>query len=300
MDINFELPTNIDVEKIKADQLDLVLSYPKTKVLIEAQNIPLETVKKYLNYFVKVVKDDLSLHEDDSLLNKELNGFISGISYDKKSNTITQTYAYIPKRAELEKIKNKYLIREIEEDVFNYTLKDCLKHFRDERTPLISKLAIIAKNGKANKGIYIDGDPETGKSFILAVFSKFLGKLDSTSDLVFIDCNREFEYAKNLYEKNREQFDDYLVVLQKTQYLFIDDFGKEYKQAFNFTNILIPVLEYRKEHHLLTFFTSSFRPTEIPSIYRYGKEMSEASKKLSHLILDLTEECQLKGMKYYF
>ena len=298
MELKFEIPENIDLEKIKNDQLNLVLSYPKTKTLIEQEQIPLEIVKKNIHYFIKVIKDDLSFKNDDSLLNKELNGLISGIKYYSRLNKIEQTYSYIPKKAELEKIKEKYIIREIEEVIFNYSFKDVLKHFAKERKPIVALLASIAKEGKAEKGIYLDGDEKTGKSFILGVFSKFLAKNESTKNLVYIDANIEFEYAKDLFEKSKFLFDEYIETLKTTQYLFIDDFGKEFKHIFNLDNVLIPVLEYRKENNLLTFFSASIRPNEIPTLYRFGLDMTKAAKKVSELITETTKELNLKGMPY--
>jgi hypothetical protein len=93
-DFKFEIPENLNVEDIKKQQLDCVLIYPKTKKIIEEQNIPLDIVKRYIHFFVKVINDDISFKKDSSLNNKELNGLIAGIisdsiifyKYDEKSN----------------------------------------------------------------------------------------------------------------------------------------------------------------------------------------------------------------------
>lgn len=300
MEINFEIPKNLNLDEIKEKQLNLVLSYPKTKKIIEEQNIPLDLVKAYIHYFIKVIKDEESFKKDDSLLNAELNGFISGIKYNEKTRIIEQTYSYIPKRAELKSIKEKYLLKEIDDSLFKYSLKDTLKHFANERKLLVATLAAIAKDGEPNKGIYIDGDPLTGKSFILGVFSKFLAKNKKTKEIAYLDSNVEFEYIKKLFERSPLQFEEYLEGLKTVQYLFIDDFGKEFKHIFNLDNILIPVLEYRKEHNLITFFSASIRPSEITSLYCFGADMTSSARKVSSLIKESTKEFSLKGIPYPF
>ena len=70
------------------------------------------------------------------------------------------------------------------------------------------------------------------------------------------DCN---EYFKKYLESSKEKFD----YIKKVPLLLIDDIGAEGLTAYNRDEVLCPLLQYRMDNYLPTFFTSNLSLKEL-------------------------------------
>ena len=113
------------------------------------------------------------------------------------------------------------------------------------------------KKGIANKGLYLTGNFGCGKTYLIAAIFNELAKSNYKSSIIFWpeflrqafydDFNAKFEYVK------------------KAPLLLIDDIGAEGLTAWNRDEILCPLLQYRMDNNLTTFFTSNFSILSIPT-----------------------------------
>ena len=105
------------------------------------------------------------------------------------------------------------------------------------------------ENGKKIKGLYLHGNFGCGKTYLIAAIFNELAKDGIKSSIIFWpdflrqafydDFNSKFEYVK------------------KVPLLLIDDIGAEGLTAWNRDEILCPLLQYRMDNNLTTFFTSN-------------------------------------------
>lgn len=125
--------------------------------------------------------------------------------------------------------EKKFVARQFDESAFAYKMKDCLSYFASARYPIVRKMNDFVKDVSIGKGLYLSGDPKTGKSFLLSVFAVRLSKEPTTKSIAFIDCPNEFASMQACFRDNLTMFRFYLEEMQEAQYLFLDDLGKEFK-----------------------------------------------------------------------
>lgn len=298
--LEFNLPT-ISIEelnKIKKEKLEVILDDEDIKEMMNLNNLDINFIKENIYYFSKYKEDkDLcKACKDPSLCKKKGCHLSLSLALDK-NNKISFIFSKCPFEKEIDKLKGKYLYRQFYDEIFNYKLSNCLDYFALERAPIIKKMMEFRKNPSA-KGMYIYGSPENGKSFILSVFSVYLAKSDSTKEISFIDCETYFKSLENNFNDDINYFNFVIDELKKTQYLFLDDLGKEFKNEFAIINVLIPILEYRKENHLTTFISSSYSIKELKMAYSKIKNGSKISSILEELLSETMTSLKLAGMKF--
>ncbi len=101
----------------------------------------------------------------------------------------------------------------------------------------------------SSKGLYLYGNFGCGKSYLLAALLNELAKQNHVSAMVFWP---EF-LRQAFYDDFKEKFE----YVKKVPILLIDDIGAENVTAWNRDEILCPLLQYRMEEGLTTFFTSN-------------------------------------------
>lgn len=137
------------------------------------------------------------------------------------------------------------------------------------------------------KGLYLNGNFGCGKTYLIAAIFNELAKSNHKSCIIFWpeflrqafynDFNSKFEYVK------------------KIPLLLIDDIGAEGLTAWNRDEILCPLLQYRMDNNLSTFFTSNLNLKELElhlSITKSGVDEVKAKRIISR-IEQLTENKQM-------
>ncbi len=113
------------------------------------------------------------------------------------------------------------------------------------------------ESGRTCKGLYLHGNFGCGKTYLIAAIFNELAKKNYKSSIIFWpeflrqvfydDFNSKFEYVK------------------KVPLLLIDDIGAEGITAWNRDEVLCPLLQYRMDNNLTTFFTSNLTMKELES-----------------------------------
>ena len=108
------------------------------------------------------------------------------------------------------------------------------------------------KKERKGKGLYLHGSFGGGKSYLVTALFTELAKEKVESVIVFWP-----EFLRNLKSSFESDFEQKINKIKKAPLLLIDDIGAENTTAWNRDEILCPILQYRMDHALSTFFTSN-------------------------------------------
>ena len=186
-------------------------------------------------------------------------------------------------------LKNIYAI-DIPEAIRNARMKDI---YTDDkaRYDVIKYLKSFIDNPLKGKGLYLHGNFGCGKTYLVTAALNELAKKDIKSAIVFWP---EFlKYLKTLF--NTDGFEEVMNKVMKAPILLIDDIGAENTTAWGRDEILCPILQYRMDEGLKTFFTSNLNLEELEthlSVTKDGADIVKA-KRIIERIKQLTIDSEM-------
>jgi hypothetical protein len=126
------------------------------------------------------------------------------------------------------------------------------------------------------------------------------GYADATRNGKGLCVNRlgEIVFKHDFYFFHRADKGRFLVTKSCKAWL-IDDLGKEsFKTKFSVEKILLPIITYRNEKGLPTCITSKYSPTDLISVYGYGKETKSFIQEVSKTIKNNYSCILLDGLNF--
>jgi len=112
------------------------------------------------------------------------------------------------------------------------------------------------KENPHQKGLYLHGNFGSGKSYLISAMFNELAKQEIKSAIVFWPAFlTDLKNSFNSTYKN--EFSDKYNEVKKAPLLLIDDIGAESMTPWGRDEILCPILQYRMDEKLPTFFTSN-------------------------------------------
>ncbi len=165
-----------------------------------------------------------------------------------------------------------------------------IKYFNTPRTLQDASMESIYKNDKSRfevilwigeflknyteetnqKGLYLSGNFGCGKTYLVAALFNELAKKGYQSAILFWP---EF-LRQAFYDDFKEKYE----YVKKVPLLLIDDIGAENVTAWNRDEILCPLLQYRMEEGLTTFFTSNLSLNDLEEHLASSKAGVESIK----------------------
>ena len=146
------------------------------------------------------------------------------------------------------------------------------------------------KDDSNQKGLYLYGNFGCGKSYLVSALFNELARDGIKSAIVFWP-----EYLRDLKasfnSEYKGEFNDKFNSIKKAPLLLIDDIGAESATAWSRDEILCPILQYRMDEKLPTFFTSNLDLKALENhfaITSKGDEIVKAGRIISR-IKQLTE-----------
>ena len=173
-------------------------------------------------------------------------------SYDacKKLNKELKENAY----------KNNLDFYEMPKDIKEASLKDIYKDDK-ARLPIIKYFKEFMDHYQDEvkpKGIYLTGSFGSGKTYLIAALFNEMAKKGIRSILVYYP-----DFLRNLKSSFSSDYDEKYNHIKKVPLLLLDDIGAETVSNWSRDEILGPLLQYRMENHLPTFFTSNLTLEEL-------------------------------------
>ena len=127
--------------------------------------------------------------------------------------------------------------------------------------------------GEKTKGIYLYGNFGSGKSYILAALFNDLAKYDVKS--IVVHTPELILSIKNSFDSD---YSDRFEEVMKCPLLLLDDIGAEYLTPWARDEVLEPILQYRMDEELPTFFTSNYTMDELEKHFIINDDKMKAKR----------------------
>lgn len=146
------------------------------------------------------------------------------------------------------------------------------------------------RKGEFMKGMYLFGNFGCGKTYLIAAMFNELAKDGVKSAIVFWP-----EFLRELKGSFNTSFDEKMTSVKKAPLLLIDDIGAEVVTPWVRDEILSPVLQYRMQEKLPTFFTSNLSLEDLESHLSMTREHVDTVKarRIMERVKHLTEKVEM-------
>lgn len=178
--------------------------------------------------------------------------------------------------------------------------KDYLVDFKDialeKETADYLKVYIQVKNSlEEEKGIYLCGNPGVGKSYLMMCVSNYYAKKGKRVSYVKVpQLISDLKAYFNEYDYQRDILND----LYYSEILILDDLGSESVSKWSRDTILFPILDFRMERKLKTYFTSNLPLEQLEVKYATCEKVKDnvAAIRITERIRSLSKEVKLSGI----
>ena len=187
--------------------------------------------------------------------------------------------------------KNLELL-EMPKEIKKASFKDMYKDDK-ARVPIVKYFKEFIDNydkDEKPKGIYLNGSFGSGKTYLVAALFNEMAKKGVRSVLIYYP-----EFLRSLKASFQTNYDEKFNYIKKVPLLLLDDIGAENCSNWSRDEVLGPILQYRMENHLPTFFTSNLTLDELENslaITSSGSDVVKA-RRIIERIKQLTTPLEL-------
>jgi len=294
--LGFKNKINDELEKT----FDANMKDEDFKKLVDKLHLPKEKLIKYTSSLEESAKTYKRCLECKNILECPLQ--MSGYAYLPKvvDGNISFSYQACKFRKKLdaknEYLKNVYLFempKEIKEASMDKLYKNDSK--RIETLEWIYKFINNYADNNHQKGLYLYGNFGCGKTYMIAALFNELAKSGVKSAIVYWP-----EFIRNLKTSFQTDFNEKFETVKKVKLLLIDDIGAESTSSWGRDEILGPILQYRMQESLPTFFTSNLNYQALEQHLSSSKEGIDEIKarRILERIEQLTDNITLISKNY--
>ena len=283
MGYNSEIKRNLEKEFVSS------LKDEEFKKLVSKIKLPREILMKYTSLLETSSKEIGNCRNCKNIL--ECKNNVEGYVYLPKVNEKTLEFNYRACKYKEAVLKsNSYL-----DSVSYYNASEELKNAQmkniytndTKRLEVVKRLKnFIDDYPNVSKGLYLYGNFGCVKSYLIAALFNELGKKKVKSAVVFWP-----EFLRDLKASFGVDFNSKFEYIKRVPILLIDDIGAENMTGWSRDEILCPILQYRMDEKLTTFFTSNLDLKALEqhlSISSSGVEVVKA-RRIIERIKQLTE-----------
>lgn len=267
------------------------------KQLIDELNMTYEELAKYTSILKECKVEYSNCQNCRSLL--KCKNKVEGYAYlpHNKNGKLIFEYKRCRRKKKLDE-KIKYLSNvyhfDIPAKVIAADVNDIYKTDKNrfETIKYLTSFISDYKNKKTVKGLYLHGSFGCGKTYLITAFLNELAKDNIQSSIIF--WPEYLRMLKSSFYKD-EEFKRNFDKVKTTPILLIDDIGAENTTAWGRDEILCPILQYRMEENLPTFFTSNLSKDALEKHFSITKEeVSDIkAKRIIERINQLTNEIEM-------
>lgn len=270
------------------------------KKLVSGLNLSDDELMKYTSKLRKTTEQLKVCKNCNGLLacKNEINGFI----YYPEVQNGKLNFSHISCKYKRKFMKdNLYLNNiysfDIPKDIINAKMKDIYTDDKN-RIPAIKWIKDFIHEydyHKKQKGLYLNGNFGCGKTYLVSACFNELAKKGVKSAIVYWP-----EFLRKLkasFNSDNESFSSLFDRIKNVPLLLIDDIGAENTTAWGRDEILGPILQYRMQQNLTTFFTSNLSLEDLEKHFSVTKESVDVvkSRRIIERIKDLTTELVMIG-----
>lgn len=251
--LNSKISTSIKQNYIKA------LEDEAFRRLITQYKIDEEVGMKYTSRLMDSSKEHTNCSNCPSLA--ACSNSVRGFCLTPKQNKNTINFSYdICKYLKKEEYRENVQVFDVAKDIKNASIKNIYTNDKNriEIIKAIKNFINEYKKGTNPKGIYLHGSFGSGKTYLISALFNELAKSGTTSVIIHTP-----ELLRSLKDSFSTDYSEKFYLLKHTPLLLLDDIGAEYLTAWGRDEVIEPILQYRMDEGLPTFFTSNFTILEL-------------------------------------
>jgi len=188
--------------------------------------------------------------------------YVSCKYLDKQNYKKNVTYFDLPLRLKNASMKDVYVDDKARKDILKK-----MKEFKD-----------LYLKGEKPKGIYLYGSFGSGKSYLISALFNDLAEKDIKSVIVHVP-----ELIRSIKDSFDKDYSDRFEEVMNAPLLLLDDIGAEYLTSWSRDEVLEPILQYRMDQELPTFFTSNYSNKEIEEHFTINGEKMKAKRIIERI-----------------
>lgn len=251
--LNSKISTSIKQNYIKA------LEDEAFRRLITQYKIDEEVGMKYTSRLMDSSKEHTNCSNCPSLA--ACSNSVRGFCLTPKQNKNTINFSYdMCKYLKKEEYRENVQVFDVAKDIKNASIKNIYTNDKNriEIIKAIKNFINEYKKGTNPKGIYLHGSFGSGKTYLISALFNELAKSGTTSVIIHTP-----ELLRSLKDSFSTDYSEKFYLLKHTPLLLLDDIGAEYLTAWGRDEVIEPILQYRMDEELPTFFTSNFTILEL-------------------------------------
>lgn len=196
---------------------------------------------------------------------KECKNSVNGYCFKSFLENNKLNFTYVPCKyslleEELYSYQKKITCYDLPEDIKKATFTNIYKDDK-HRLPIIKYFKEFIDSylkKEPIKGVYLHGSFGSGKTYLIASLFNEMAKKDVSSIMVYYP-----ELLRSLKSSFGGDYEEKFSKLKTVPLLLLDDIGAENTTNWSRDEVLAPLLQYRMENHLSTFFTSNLTKQEL-------------------------------------
>lgn len=251
--LNSKISTSIKQNYIKALEDEVF------RRLITQYKIDEEVGMKYTSRLMDSSKEHTNCSNCPSLA--ACSNSVRGFCLTPKQNKNTINFSYdMCKYLKKEEYRENVQVFDVAKDIKNASIKNIYTNDKNriEIIKAIKNFINEYKKGTNPKGIYLHGSFGSGKTYLISALFNELAKSRTTSVIIHTP-----ELLRSLKDSFSTDYSEKFYLLKHTPLLLLDDIGAEYLTAWGRDEVIEPILQYRMDEGLPTFFTSNFTILEL-------------------------------------
>lgn len=279
--------------KLKQEYIK-ALEDKKFKSLVDCLKIDNDLLMKYTSRLIEAATE--FDHCKNCKCLSECKNKIRGYSLvpSKDKNRIVFTYKACGYTMN-ESYKNNIELFDVPSSIKNANFKNLYKD--KNRIEIIKKMKSYLNNYFDNKekAIYLHGSFGSGKTYLVAALLNELAKKEVKGIVIHLP-----EFLRGLKESFSSDYSEKFDAIKKAPILLIDDIGAEYLTNWARDEVLEPILQYRMDEALSTFFTSNFTIEELEKHLAVTSNSIDRvkAKRIIERIKQLAEPYELVSKNY--
>lgn len=278
---------NVEFFKAKKD--------PNFNKLVSSINLKDEYLSKYTSKLIQCVEEKENCKNCKGLefCRNEVSGCVYTPIIEDDNLIFSHNICNLKKRLldDIDYVRNSYVFS-VAKEIRNAKMKDIYADDKNrvETIKWITSFIKDYKSKKTTKGLYLSGNFGSGKSYLISAMINELVKDGYKGALVYYP-----EFLRSLKASFGKDFDEQFNYAKKADLLLLDDIGAENITAWCRDEILGPILQYRMDEKLPTFFTSNLNIEELESHLSYGSQKVDKlkAKRIIERIKYLTDDISL-------
>lgn len=283
--LNSKISTSIKQNYIKA------LEDEAFRKLITQYKIDEEVGMKYTSRLMDSSKEHTNCSNCPSLA--ACSNSVRGFCLTPKQNKNTINFSYdMCKYLKKEEYRENVQVFDVAKDIKNASIKNIYTNDKNriEIIKAIKNFINEYKKGTNPKGIYLHGSFGSGKTYLISALFNELAKSGTTSVIIHTP-----ELLRSLKDSFSTDYSEKFYLLKHTPLLLLDDIGAEYLTAWGRDEVIEPILQYRMDEGLPTFFTSNFTILELEKHFTTASNSIDKVKarRITERIKQLSVEVEL-------